>query len=195
MTAAVPSASNDKRAAILDSALFLLANRGFHGFSIKRLAEGAGVAVGTIYLYFKDREDVINQLHGEIIRHVAGKVFVDHDTSLPLDEQYRRMVRNLWQFCVDNPETLYCKSQFDNLPPHLQRSQREDSHQIFEPLLVLYAKGREAGIIRDLSDDVLSGLAIEPCFFLVRQHLRGFIDITDEMRDTIIAASWRAISP
>lgn len=191
---AVHTANSDKRAAILDSALFLLADRGFHGFSIKRLADGAGVAVGTIYLYFKDRDDVINQLHGEIIRHVAGKVFADHDTNLPLQEQYLRMMRNLWQFCLDNPETLYCKSQFDNLPPHLQRSQREDTHAIFAPILTLYAKGRESGLIRDLPDDVLSGLAIEPCFFLVRQHLRGFLDINDAMRDTVIAASWRAIA-
>ena len=69
-----PSTS-DKRILILRAALELLASCGFHGFSMKQLAERAGVAAGTLYLYFRDREELIRQLHLEIIQERLEREF------------------------------------------------------------------------------------------------------------------------
>ena len=53
----------DKRQAILDSALSLFADQGFHGTSVPQIAQKAGVAAGTIYRYFDGKEAMVNVLY------------------------------------------------------------------------------------------------------------------------------------
>ncbi len=48
-----------KREAILDSAIKVFAEKGFHGSRISDVAKEAGVAEGTIYLYFKSKDDLL----------------------------------------------------------------------------------------------------------------------------------------
>jgi TetR/AcrR family transcriptional regulator, fatty acid metabolism regulator protein len=51
--------SGEKRDAIIEAAIVEIANRGFHNTSVSRIARRAGVADGTIYLYFQNKEDIL----------------------------------------------------------------------------------------------------------------------------------------
>lgn len=188
------STSSVKRDAILNATLELLASCGFHGFSIKQLAAKAGVATGTVYLYFADRDALIRELHMNILQRFAKAMFVDHNQQLPLAEQHHHLCCNLWRFLVDNPSILLSKAQFDHLPPDILRSQRDDAWSLFAPLRELFAKGRQSGQIKDLQDDVLASLSFEPYMYLARQQLIGVIQIDPTRLGEIITASWDAIA-
>jgi TetR/AcrR family fatty acid metabolism transcriptional regulator len=56
---------NDKRARILDAAIKVFAERGFHSATVAEIARAAGVADGTIYLYFKGKDDLLLRLFDE----------------------------------------------------------------------------------------------------------------------------------
>lgn len=185
---------DDKRARILAASLNLLANKGFHGFSVKQLAERAGVATGTLYLYFEDREDLIRQLHTEIIAELAEYLFTKHDTGLPLEQQYRMICRKFWRFSLDNPEITLSKVQFDHLPPEVLRMQRQSARQAFTPLVQLFEQGRAAREVKDLPDEVLVNLAIESYGILARKQILGLIELSDRELERVIDASWDAIA-
>lgn len=187
-------ASLEKRNAILNAALELLASCGFHGFSIKQLAAKAGVATGTVYLYFEDRDSMIRELHLKILQQFAEAIFVDQDTEQPLADQHHRICCNLWSFLNNNPSVLLSKAQFDHLPPDILRSHREDAWSMFAPLRDLFAKGRASGEIKDLQDDVLASLSFEPYMYLARQQLIGVIQVDPNRLCEIITASWDAIA-
>ena len=53
---------NDKRQRILEAALRVFAERGFYNAKVSEVAKAAGVADGTIYLYFKNKDDLLIQL-------------------------------------------------------------------------------------------------------------------------------------
>jgi TetR/AcrR family transcriptional regulator, fatty acid metabolism regulator protein len=55
----------DKRARILDAAVKVFAERGFHSATVAEIAKAAGVADGTIYLYFKGKDDLLLRLFDE----------------------------------------------------------------------------------------------------------------------------------
>lgn len=184
----------DKREAIFCATLKLLANYGFHGFSIKQLAEEAGVATGTIYLYFKDRDELIRELNTQLIDDFIKATLEGHDAQLPLKQQYRRMCCNLWHFCIDNPCITYSKAQFDHLPPDILRSQRSHAWDVLQPLKDLFEKGRTTKQIKNLSDDILISLSFEPYLFLARQHLLDVIKVDNDALSNIIDASWDAIA-
>ncbi|MFZ5597635.1 MAG: TetR/AcrR family transcriptional regulator [Bacillota bacterium] len=51
--------SGEKFEAIIEAAIKVIADSGYHGSQVSRIAREAGVAEGTIYLYFKNKEDVL----------------------------------------------------------------------------------------------------------------------------------------
>lgn len=188
------TSSADKRACILQATLSLLASCGFHGFSIKQLAQRAGVATGTIYLYFKDRDDLIQQLYAEVVQEVAQHLFVDLDTSAPLAQQYRQICVNFWRFCLANPDIISCKAQFDQLPSEVRRHQQDESKTMLRPLFELFEEGRQTGDIKPLQDDVLVSLAIEPFTSLAQKQGIGLVKIDERCLESVIHACWDAIA-
>lgn len=60
-----PPPRNEKRARILDAAISVFAEKGFHAARISDIADRAGVADGTIYLYFKHKEDILLSIFEE----------------------------------------------------------------------------------------------------------------------------------
>jgi TetR/AcrR family fatty acid metabolism transcriptional regulator len=62
---------NRKRQAIIDAAIETFANKGFHKTKISDIAKKAGVADGTVYLYFENKDDLLVRSFDELI---AGKL-------------------------------------------------------------------------------------------------------------------------
>ena len=55
----------DKRRMILDAAITVFANRGFHHCRVSDVADEAGVAYGLVYHYFDSKEEILNQVFSE----------------------------------------------------------------------------------------------------------------------------------
>src|SRR5919112_608351 len=65
--AAPPRQGAEKRDAILAAALRLIARFGLHNTPMSAVAREAGVAVGTVYLYFPSKEAMINALYLQVL--------------------------------------------------------------------------------------------------------------------------------
>jgi TetR/AcrR family fatty acid metabolism transcriptional regulator len=62
----------DKRRRILDAAVCVFARKGYFAARVSDVAKKAGVADGTIYLYFRNKEDILVRLFDEVMsEHVA----------------------------------------------------------------------------------------------------------------------------
>jgi len=66
--------SDDKRTRILQAAVKVFARRGYFAARVADVARRAGVADGTIYLYFRNKEDILVSLFDEVMsEHLEGK--------------------------------------------------------------------------------------------------------------------------
>jgi TetR/AcrR family fatty acid metabolism transcriptional regulator len=64
--------SDDKRERILQAAVRVFARKGYFGARVAEIAKKAGVADGTIYLYFRNKEDILVSLFDEVMsEHIA----------------------------------------------------------------------------------------------------------------------------
>lgn len=187
-------ATTNKCDIILAATLKLLASRGFHGFSIRDVAKEAGVATGTVYLYFDDREDLIKKLHSQIIETVGREVFLVPDHRVSLFQQFNDMCRKFWGLFQQQPDIILSKGQFDHLPLEILRSRHEDAKVVLEPLFTFFMRGREQRELKDFPDEILFSLAFEPYFEIARKSIQGFVTVDDAMLDRIIHASWDAIA-
>jgi AcrR family transcriptional regulator len=94
-----------RREEILAAARRVFADRGFRGTTIADIAEEAGIALGTIYLYFSSKEDVfaaLNDLLNEII-----VTALTHDTPVrTLEDSVRIRVENVFDACAENRDLV-----------------------------------------------------------------------------------------
>jgi TetR/AcrR family fatty acid metabolism transcriptional regulator len=64
--------ADDKRARILEAAVKVFARKGYFGARVSDIAKRAAVADGTIYLYFRNKEDILVSLFDEVMaEHIA----------------------------------------------------------------------------------------------------------------------------
>jgi AcrR family transcriptional regulator len=90
---------------ILDAAAELFAGEGYHKASMEMIADLAEVSVGTVYFYFKNKEDLLIRLIDEIghqLRNLLAAAFRKEDPSV---EGIRRAgIAFFEDFCPNNPE-------------------------------------------------------------------------------------------
>jgi TetR/AcrR family transcriptional regulator, fatty acid metabolism regulator protein len=82
----------DKRERILDAAVKVFARKGFYATRVSDIAKAAGVADGTIYLYFKSKDALLVSL----FEHRVERLLTFLDTELPraptASERLRRVI-------------------------------------------------------------------------------------------------------
>ena len=76
--------TSDKRNDVMQAALGLIAERGFHGAPMAEIAEKAGVAAGTIYRYFESKDVLINELHRELEDKIMAVLQEGYPSGRPL---------------------------------------------------------------------------------------------------------------
>ena len=79
----------DKRTDILNATLTLVSEKGFHGTPTSMIAREADVGTGTIYRYFDNKEDLIDQLYKHLKLQMSKAVLEGFNDELPLREGFR----------------------------------------------------------------------------------------------------------
>jgi len=93
----------DLRGEILDAARTLFVKEGYESVSIRKIADKVEYAPGTIYLYFRDKAEILNRICEETFAKLIRRMeAIEHDKSAPLDK-LRRGLRTYIQFGLDNP--------------------------------------------------------------------------------------------
>ncbi|WP_077327309.1 TetR/AcrR family transcriptional regulator [Virgibacillus siamensis] len=78
---------------IIEAAVVVIAENGYHASQVSKIAKKAGVADGTIYLYFKNKEDILvsvfKEKMGQFIEQIAAEINKEEKT----DEKLLTLIR------------------------------------------------------------------------------------------------------
>src|SRR3979411_3117165 len=99
-----PPKREDKRNAILDAATRVFAESGLTAAATSEISKEAGVAEGTLFTYFKTKDDLMNALYREIKLELADAMM----SGFPRKKSVRTRLRHVWDSYVNwgvmNPE-------------------------------------------------------------------------------------------
>ncbi|MBV9558111.1 MAG: TetR/AcrR family transcriptional regulator [Pseudolabrys sp.] len=84
--------SVERRDAILAAALDEFSTQGFAAARMDDVAKRAGIAKGTVYLYFRDKEDLFQELIRTMLTPVVGSIEALRDADVPISALSERMV-------------------------------------------------------------------------------------------------------
>ncbi|TCS75565.1 TetR/AcrR family transcriptional regulator [Effusibacillus lacus] len=87
----------EKYDAILAAAINVIGQAGYHNAPISRIAREAGVADGTVYLYFKNKEDVLMSILRETIGHISHQIKEQFESETDPIRKLRCLVSTLFE--------------------------------------------------------------------------------------------------
>src|SRR5260370_39487020 len=91
------------REEILAAARTLFVKDGYESVSIRKIADKVEYAPGTIYLYFRDKAEILDRICEETFAKLLRKMHaIEQDSAAPLDK-LRRGLRTYIQFGLENP--------------------------------------------------------------------------------------------
>ena len=157
--------SDDKRRRILQAAVKVFARKGYFAARVSDIAQRAGVADGTIYLYFRGKEDILVSLFDELMsEHVAGArarrwrrsrtrppacaslaehhlraLGADRDLAVVFQVELRQSTKFMERFTAS-----WLRTYFDLVSAVIEQGQREGTLRAELP-----AQARDQGLLRD----------------------------------------------
>ena len=189
---------SDKREAILAAALRIIARLGLHAAPMSAVAREAGVAAGTLYLYFPSKEAMINALYVELLE--------DRDRSMRSESAApanasRTGAEGLWSFWhglarwhLDRPEASnflqQCKAS-----AILTEETRETERRRHAEGLVSFEGAVAAGQLRDMSIHVFWALAVGPITQLAQMCDARELEVTDDVLRATFDGVCRSVLP
>jgi AcrR family transcriptional regulator len=188
----------NKKTAILEAALNLIAVHGFHGAPTSKIAREAGAGVGSIYRYFQSKEELIHELFKHLSEKASPDILMDFDPSAPIKEQFILLNRSMFLYMIRNPKVFAFMEQYFNSPYGLthrrdtilnEQNNNKDSH----PLHAVLEKAKKNRIMKDLPLNILEALSFGPIHFLLRDIHAGLIEIDEKTINKIIEACWDSV--
>jgi len=93
----------EKQELILKTAMQLYKDEGIDSLSIRRIAEKIEYSPATIYLYFKDKGEILHALHTQGFEKLYALQRTLDDISNPI-EKLQKMGRLYMKFALENPD-------------------------------------------------------------------------------------------
>jgi AcrR family transcriptional regulator len=181
-----------KEARILDAALDLFVERGFHGTTVPDVARRARVAAGTIYLYFPSKEELVNTLIGSLQRDLGAALRENVPTDAPLAVQFDAIWYTLASWALEWPRA----STFLDLHWHAPYV-TEATQRVWAPAEALidahFRAGRREGLYRDLPPAALRSIVCGVFMGAGKFARAGELDLTRSLLVRLRAAAWAAV--
>lgn len=182
-----------KESAIRAQAIEMIVREGFDGLSMQKLAKAAGVSPATIYIYWKNKEDMLNQLFQGIQEHFSQFALEGFSTNMSLRKGLWLQWQNRLRYIRAFPMQYRFYEQFRHSPliakGNLSFSLfRDNMHQFKENAVA-------RGEMQQVPNEVYWAMAYAPLYALVNWELHGSSKCQDSFRitDHILAETFEMV--
>tara|TARA_R110002050_G_scaffold184238_3_gene317674 strand:+ start:10878 stop:11456 length:579 start_codon:yes stop_codon:yes gene_type:complete len=184
--------SIEKRDALVKATINLVNNNGFHATPMSKIAKMAKVSPATIYLYFDNKQDLVNKVYLEVKAAYTAYVFKNYSSDISVVNGFEIIWKRIADFKLKEVEEAMFLAQCDNTPM-IDEASRQEGLKHLQPLLDLWERGIKEGIIKPLSPYLLYAYTINPLSFLMVMQQRGVFQLNQDYLEDAYRAAWNSI--
>lgn len=179
---------------IIETALKLFVENGFHGTATSRIAQESGVANGTLFNYFATKEILIVEIFNSIVKKKDDFIIESIESHSVSKESFRSLFIAALHWNLENPASFHYLQQFTNSPYSKSAITRTLSHDE-QPLFVLIQKGIDLVVLKPLPVAFIFSLftaQINGVYdYLISENIAK--DATEELINETFELLWKMI--
>lgn len=182
----------DNKEKVLKAALKLFITKGFDGTSTAKIVKEAGVSNGTLFHYFKTKEDLISKLYVTLKDDYKNYLLAHMGQC----QTSKSKIKQLWYSCVqwymENKDGVFFFTMFLN-SPYIDNLSKEEVSKNFNFIYELFYEAIEDEIILNVNPDLI----MHYFYSSVRAFTNFATDNPDQFekyQDTAFSMWWRSVA-
>jgi AcrR family transcriptional regulator len=190
----------NKENSIREQAIRMVVKEGLDGFSMQKLAKAAGVSPATLYIYYKDRDDLINQIATEISLRLMESSLRGIHPKMSFADGMQVQWKNRLKFYLEHQLEIEFVEQIRYSP--LYENIRQVIREKFGDTLGTFVMNAiNRGELVPLPFEVYWAVAFAPLYQLIKFHSQGrshandTFTINDETVDMTLKLVLKALKP
>ncbi|GAB5524421.1 MAG: transcriptional regulator FatR [Roseivirga sp.] len=180
-----------KLQAIFDATLSLTGQEGIVGLTMSKIAKTAKIGIGTLYVYFESKEELVNELYRQL-KTKGTLSMIDDLKQLPVKPQLMEVWKRTLQYRVENHAQMVFMEQF-LMSPFITEESQGVSNRFTSYLAELLEKGQAQMIIKQADEAILMNLLSGYSRQLATHLVSTKTPLTDELLEQSFSLCWDAI--
>ena len=157
----------DKQKQILQAALKLFVEFGFHGTPTSKIARDAGVSNGTLFHYFKTKDELVVALYVSIKVNLATCFELEPHGGETVKNTFKRLYLGWIYWALENPVEFKFIKQFHSSPYSSLVSDERIQAQIDRMMIFMQ---------NSIDSRILKPLPVDFIFTLINNHVDGVVE-------------------
>lgn len=112
----------EKREAILQAALELVAQQGLQHTPMSQISKRSGASAGIIYHYFESKEELLASLYCRIKESMGQAIVAADDPRQPLAKRFQTLWLSVFRYCLAHPQEMAFLDQYESAPEAKQQN-------------------------------------------------------------------------
>jgi TetR/AcrR family transcriptional repressor of multidrug resistance operon len=161
----------DKENLVKQKAIELIVKEGLEGFSMNKLAKACKISVNTLYIYYKDRDDLIIKIACEEGKLASDTMISEFDCNAGFEEGLRIQWKSRYKYLIDKP---LLSSFFEQLQSSTYQHYFAEAINGYKDMVSHFVQNAiDRGEIDDLPLEVYWAIAFAPLYTLITFHHKG----------------------
>jgi TetR/AcrR family transcriptional repressor of multidrug resistance operon len=161
----------EKENLVREKSIELIVKEGMEGFSMNKLAKACKISVNTLYIYYKDRDDLITKVACEEGKLMSDTMINEFDNNSSFEDGLRAQWKSRYKFMVDKP---LLNSFFDQLQSSTYQQPFAEATDGYKDKVTSFVQNAiDRGEIDDLPLEVYWSIAFSPLHALINFHHKG----------------------
>ncbi len=150
---------DEKQRNIKEAVIKLILKEGFHGASISKIAREAGVSPATVYIYYENKEVMLQDIYKEYSEDIFECLLDKIDDCTSGKELIEILVTEYYLYIRDNSEIFHFVDQFASCPALSNQCSSKTGMRIFNNFLDTM---KRRGIFKNFRNDNLMAILFYP---------------------------------
>lgn len=184
----------DKRERVLEVTSRLIVDKGIHGVPTSLIARESGIAVGTLYTYFKTKQELVHAVYENLLNSMTHAVSSAYSSDGSVQDRFFSLYSAIIDYLIENPQQsrllLYLTTTLS-----LKESFREKtSRQLVRMQEDVLVDGQKQGLIKDEPPFVVRWITYGSLILLVnRERSRKELVSDPARRRRIVQMCWDCV--
>lgn len=178
---------------VFRAGLKLIVKEGIAGLTMSKLAKQAGIATGTLYIYFKSKEELLNKLYDKLQAESKQRFMKGYDPDEPFRTGLKRVWLNYLKHRIEHYEESVFLEQYYR-SPFITAEQKQVAESMKQPVKELIQRGKDEKLVKKDFDNEMLFLALLGFIReLADEHVTNVYILNEENTEKAFRLAWDTI--
>ncbi|MFX0065575.1 MAG: TetR/AcrR family transcriptional regulator [Candidatus Hermodarchaeota archaeon] len=181
----------EKYNAIINASIRQINELVFAGISISKIAKEAKVSPATIYIYFKNKEDLFIKIYIDIRQKMSEAALQGLNDDTSIEDSFKKMWYNYFNYNLEHYDYLIYREHFEKTS--MMTKVQQEEFGLYKWVSNLFQRGIKEKIIKDIPLPLLASFALFPIITLLKANFDGTFKMDDQLIKQSCEIAWTIV--